>query len=129
MAGRHRARFSGRGGRAERRSHVEQGAEAYWVRTRTGHTSNELLRYRETARSLEELELGDVAALVDAIPELDALHRALSVAPANDVTVLENDPGTPEGGPGLARTIAAPSEVVDLTCGAEGDRTRGSLRE
>ncbi len=29
-----------------------------WVRTRTGHTSNELLRYRETARSLEELELG-----------------------------------------------------------------------
>jgi hypothetical protein len=64
-----------------------------WVRTCTGHTSNEPLRYRETARSLEELELGDVAARVDAIPELAALHRALSVGPANHVTALENDPG------------------------------------
>jgi hypothetical protein len=64
-----------------------------WVRTCTGHTSNEALRYRETARSLEELELGDVAARVDAIPELAALHRALSVGPANHVTALENDLG------------------------------------
>jgi hypothetical protein len=41
-----------------------------WVRQRTGHRSNELLRYREAARSLAELELGDVLPLVDAIPEL-----------------------------------------------------------
>lgn len=33
-----------------------------WVRLRTGHKSNELWRYRETARSLEELEIGDVLA-------------------------------------------------------------------
>src|SRR4051812_34526286 len=41
----------------------------------------------------EELEVGDVAARVDAIPELAALHRALSVGPANHVTALGNDPG------------------------------------
>jgi integrase len=42
-----------------------------WVRLRTGHKSNELWRYREVARSLEELELGDVLPLDQAIPELD----------------------------------------------------------
>ena len=41
-----------------------------WVRLRTGHKSNELWRYREVARSLEELELGDVLPLDLAIPEL-----------------------------------------------------------
>jgi integrase len=34
-----------------------------WVRQRTGHTSPELLTYRESARPLEELELGEVAAI------------------------------------------------------------------
>ena len=41
-----------------------------WVRIRTGHKSNELWRYREMARSLEELEIGDVLPLDEAIPEL-----------------------------------------------------------
>lgn len=43
-----------------------------WVRLRTGHKSNELWRYREMARSLEELEIGDVLPLDEAIPELGA---------------------------------------------------------
>ena len=49
-----------------------------WVRQRTGHVSNELLRYREGARSLAELELDDVLPLVDAIPELrEAMNHAV----------------------------------------------------
>jgi hypothetical protein len=64
-----------------------------------------------------------VAALVDAIPELGALYRALSVAPANDVTGLENDAGTPRRWASLRASNAAFSEVVDVVSGAEGDRT------
>jgi len=45
------------------------------VRQRTGHWSNELLTCREAARSLEELDLGDVDPLVHAIPELSEVHR------------------------------------------------------
>ena len=41
-----------------------------WVRQRTGHKSDELLTYRQTARSLVELELGDVGPLLDSIPDL-----------------------------------------------------------
>jgi integrase len=41
-----------------------------WVRQRTGHTTDELLRYRQEARGLQELELGDVQPLDVAIPEL-----------------------------------------------------------
>ncbi len=49
---------------------LANGATEDWVRQRTGHRSNELLRYREVARSLAELELGDVTSLLEAIPEL-----------------------------------------------------------
>ncbi len=41
-----------------------------WVRQRTGHTTDELLRYRQAAKGLAELELGEVAPLDEAIPEL-----------------------------------------------------------
>ena len=51
-----------------------------WVRQRTGHRSTELLTYREAARSLVELDLGDLAPLASAIPEL-ARRRPVSAAP------------------------------------------------
>jgi integrase len=41
-----------------------------WVRQRTGHTSDELLTYRESAKALEELHLADVQPLINAIPKL-----------------------------------------------------------
>ncbi len=41
-----------------------------WVRLRTGHTSDELLRYRQAARALVELEMADVDPLDQAVPEL-----------------------------------------------------------
>ena len=40
-----------------------------WVRQRR-HVSDELRRYREPARSLAELEMGELVPLLEAIPEL-----------------------------------------------------------
>ncbi len=56
------------------------------VRRRTGHKSDQLLRYRQGATALAELDLGDVDPLVLCIPELspipgiEALLRKLSKA-------------------------------------------------
>jgi integrase len=41
-----------------------------WVRQRTGHTSDELLGYRQAAKSLAELELGDLSPLDRALGDL-----------------------------------------------------------
>jgi integrase len=49
-----------------------------WVRQRTGHTTDQLLTYRESAKALEELDMGDLVPLVDAIPELRRASRQLS---------------------------------------------------
>ncbi len=43
------------------------------VRRRTGHKSNELLKYRQAANAVAELELGDVEPLVLCLPELSPL--------------------------------------------------------
>src|SRR5213075_1591234 len=67
-----------------------------WVRQRTGHTSPELLTYPEAARALEELELGDVAPLVTAIPELAKVYLQRLATPANDNL---DAGGGPQGGP------------------------------
>ena len=69
-----------------------------WVRQRTGHRSTELLTYREAARSLGELELGDVAPLAAAIPELAAVH-ARRMAQQKVSVVLSPGASGPEGGP------------------------------
>lgn len=52
------------------------------VRRRTGHKSDQLLRYRQAANALGELDLGDVDPLVLCIPELSpipGIERALSM--------------------------------------------------
>ncbi len=73
-----------------------------WVRQRSGHKSNELLTYRESAQSLEELSLGEVMPLVDAIPELAEVHRRL----------VQDGQGGPQGGPdvskGCSEDVVAP---------------------
>jgi integrase len=40
-----------------------------WVRQRTGHTSDEILKYRQAAKSVAELSLGELAPLDDAISD------------------------------------------------------------
>ncbi len=47
-----------------------------WVRQRTGHKSDELLRYRQGAKAFAELELGELDALHEAIPELRVLPHS-----------------------------------------------------
>ncbi len=70
-----------------------------WVRLRTGHRSNELWRYREMARALEELELGDVLPLDEAIPELGA--DGLGRGPCDD----KQCPTSPEPAPSLGQSL------------------------
>lgn len=43
------------------------------VRRRTGHKSDQLLRYRQAATAFAELDLGDVDPLVLCIPELSPI--------------------------------------------------------
>ncbi len=57
------------------------------VRRRTGHRGDQILKYRQAAKALEELAMGDVWPLVFCIPELnpipafEALLRKLSAHP------------------------------------------------
>jgi integrase len=70
------------------------------VRRRTGHKSDQLLRYRQAATTLAELDLGDVDPLVLCIPELSpipGIERLLRklCAPAPPAV---NAPGGSDGG-------------------------------
>lgn len=53
---------------------LANGKSETWVADRTGHKSSTMIqRYRRAARMVEELGLGDLVPLVDAIPELAAV--------------------------------------------------------
>ena len=57
-----------------------------WVADRTGHKASEMInRYRRRARTHDELGLGPVAPLVDAIPELAEIHARHAAENATDV--------------------------------------------
>jgi integrase len=68
-----------------------------FVRQRTGHKSDELLKYRQASKGFAELDLGDVDPLVLCIPELSPIQgietmlRELCVAIHDEPTV--NAPG------------------------------------
>ncbi len=49
---------------------MAQGKPEDWVRQRTGHTTDELLRYRQGAKALAELELADLKPLDEALSGL-----------------------------------------------------------
>jgi hypothetical protein len=94
-----------------------------WVRQRTGHTTNELLTYRESAKSLQELHLGELAPLVNAIPELASVaveHMVRGLQSLHTPTP-ERAEGGPEGGPSLP-TI----ENKTTTKAGRGERIRTS---
>ena len=74
---------------------LANGKSEAWVQDRTGHTSSAMLnRYRRAALSASELELGTLAPLVEAIPELssESIDHALpmSIGPASqsDATLV-----------------------------------------
>ncbi|HEY3235879.1 MAG TPA: tyrosine-type recombinase/integrase [Polyangiaceae bacterium] len=64
-----------------------------WVRQRTGHTTDQLLTYREPSKSLTELNLGEVQPLINAIPEL------AEIAVDRLVECLRRLSGPAQGGP------------------------------
>ena len=56
---------------------LANGESETWVQSRTGHTSSQMLnRYRRDARTAEEVKLGELAPMHEAIPEL----RQLAIA-------------------------------------------------
>lgn len=72
------------------------GRSEAWVQDRTGHTTSQMLnKYRRTARTVNELGLGQLAPLHEAIPELverggDAAAASSKAAIRGD-HVIEND--------------------------------------
>ena len=82
------------------------------VRQRTGHTSDELLRYREAARSLDDLNMGDVEPLVSASPELAGVHAVLTAEVL--ARSVKDSAESPQGGleGGQTKTAAQRAAVV-----------------
>ncbi len=62
---------------------LANGRTEAWVSARTGHRSSVMInRYRRTARTFSELQVGDVAPLATAVPEIAALLDAPRCATA-----------------------------------------------
>jgi len=66
---------------------LANGKTEAWVMDRTGHRSSTMInRYRRAARTVAELGLGELAPLVEAIPELSHERTAASPAATQRVT-------------------------------------------
>ena len=84
-----------------------------WVVARTGHRSSQMIaRYRRAAQTVEELSLGAVLALDEAIPELRAPKKPTPAAAEGD-------------GEGVAAEAAGPSVAASAASGRK--RTKGPV--
>jgi hypothetical protein len=89
---------------------LANGKSEAWVQDRTGHKSSQMInRYRRAARTAAELDLGNLAPLCRAIPELDRLvPRKATVkatpAPITALLGLLNPQQFQSGGPTRDRT-------------------------
>jgi integrase len=118
------------------------GRSETWVADRTGHrSSTQIHRYRRQARAHEELGLGPLAPLVDAIPEL----RDAPPSPAGKWSAVlprlrNTAPATRSSGPPIAdrldsewtvtrskSTERATGRVLKFPSGERGIRTPGTL--
>lgn len=113
--------FEGQGSRRRLRAHdlratfvtlaLACGRSESWVADRTGHTSGETMaRYRRGARTASELELGWLAPLVSALPELADKNNCGQVLSGACPQPAGRDAGE-----------------TAKTCGEGGIRTRGTL--
>ena len=67
-----------------------------WISDRTGHRSSQMInKYKRTARSFQELEIGDLMPFDRALPELAGSATAATAGP----------PFPAEGGPGVGQRI------------------------
>lgn len=109
---------------------LANGRTETWVADRTGHGSSAMInRYRRAARQLSELELGDLAPLDEAIPELAAqkLPAPAKVAsPSESCQAVETARETDQG-PSETEAITAPEGAVMQENQGDGSwRTRTS---
>lgn len=78
---------------------LANGKTEHWISDRTGHRSSAMIHlYKRMARMFEELDLGPLTPLVDALPEV----KALSQPAASDQPLPVG--GGPEGGPLAEKT-------------------------
>jgi len=83
--------------------HLAGGKTETWVSDRTGHKSSVMIaRYRRMARSHQELNLGDLTPLVDAIPELAGatVGRPAAGGSGRHLRLVSATPSAPEENPG-----------------------------
>ncbi len=74
-----------------------------WVRRRTGHTSSALKLYERTAKTFAELQLGWLAPLHEAIPELRSVTGSVTDS-ASSLGPVEGNLNDSAGGPEGDRT-------------------------
>jgi hypothetical protein len=68
---------------------LANGRSEAWISDRTGHRSSAMIaKYKRTARTFGELELGGLVPLADALPEL----RALASPPAQPTAETQGGP-------------------------------------
>jgi len=87
---------------------LANGRPEEWIRRRTGHTSSALERYRRTAATLRELNLGDWLPLDQAIPELAAAISARPAAANPKIAAAEVAADSEKPTRGTAETSAIP---------------------
>ena len=88
-----------------------------WVRQRTGHTTDQLMTYREQAKSLEELSLGELTPLNEVLPEMrrrakgSARHRGSEAGPKVGQHETAKSPKCSRGGQIRTADPLTPSQV------------------
>jgi hypothetical protein len=94
---------------------LANGKTEAWVMDRTGHTASAMLnRYRRAARFAQELELGGLLPLDEAIPELKPATSSPTDYPARNgdgQQVSETTGGKSGGGAGNRTWLAASSAI------------------
>ncbi|MBK9260994.1 MAG: site-specific integrase [Polyangiaceae bacterium] len=100
---------------------LAKGRPASWVSDRTGHSLASMETYRRPARRWSEVELGDLAPSIRAIPELAALAGLEPLPP----TPLPAQPGDLTVRPDTAKL---PHERVSAQVSAHGRDRRGQER-
>ncbi len=107
---------------------LANGKSEAWVSDRTGHRSSAMIhKYKRTARSFEELQLGTLTPLVSAIPELAAgkLSSGSGTAPGTESTKQQKKRASPRGfEPGQTLTFF---EVLAMFSNDQGRRSSGIL--
>jgi integrase len=96
--------------------HLANGKSESWIADRTGHRSSDMIaRYKRKARTFEELRVGELVPLNEAIPELRSPPQIPGIGPSitRGTGILEPSPGIEPGTYGL-RNPNGPAESAQI---------------